>query len=271
MFELIKIGFLSINFLDLVDIAIVAFILYKLYSVLKGTIASQIFLGLIVVLILSFTAQAINLKALSWLLKFVTDIWIIAFIILFQPEIRRLLVILGRNPLLRLQFKVDETYASIIADAAFEMSQHQHGALIVVIKSSGIRGFSETGEIINAKLSKGLLRSIFYPRSPLHDGAVVVKNDLIEAVRCTMPLSLTTTYNGESLGMRHRAGLGISEQADVISVIVSEETGSISIAENGVLVRGLSKEALKKRLLRLSKDPKPRSFKSVLENILRRN
>ena len=161
MFELIKIGFLSVNFLDLVDIAIVAFILYKLYSLLKGTIASQIFIGLIVVLILSFTAQAINLKALSWLLKFVTDIWIIAFIILFQPEIRRLLVILGRNPLLRLQFKVDETYASIIADAAFEMSQHQHGALIVVIKSAGIRGFKPKKFLF--LLQKQLIRQCFLP------------------------------------------------------------------------------------------------------------
>src|SRR5690606_20752572 len=135
-------------------------------------------------------------------------------------------------------------------DAAFELSQHQHGALIILIKSTGIRGYSETGEILNARLSKDLLRSIFFPRSPLHDGAVIVKGNIIEAARATLPLSSTTMVEGETLGMRHRAGLGISEQADVISVIVSEETGSISIAEQGILTKGLSKEALRSRLSR---------------------
>ncbi|MBX2976986.1 MAG: diadenylate cyclase CdaA [Ignavibacteriaceae bacterium] len=249
MFELFRIGFLSFQFLDLIDIIIVTFILYKLYTFLKGTIASQIFLGLMIVLFLSFTAQAVNLKGLSWLLKFITDIWIIAFIILFQPEIRRLLVILARSPIFRFNVKPEAAINSqIIADAAFELSQHQHGALIIVIKSSGIRGFAETGEMLNAKLSKDLLTSIFFPRTSLHDGAVIVNNGIIEAARVTLPLSSTTIINGESLGMRHRAGIGISEQADVLSVIVSEETGTISIAEGGVLTQGLSKEALKKRL-----------------------
>jgi diadenylate cyclase len=249
MFELFKIGFLSFQFLDLVDIVIVSFILYKLYTLLKGTIASQIFLGLMIVLFLSFTSQAANLKALSWLLKFITDIWIIAFIILFQPEIRRLLVILARSPIFRLSVKPESTlHAQIIADAAYELSQHQYGALMVIIKSSGIRGFSETGELLNARLSKDLLTSIFFPRTSLHDGAVIINNGLLEAARCTLPLSSTTVLNGESLGMRHRAGIGISEQADVISVIVSEETGGISVAEGGVLIKGLTKEALRKKL-----------------------
>jgi diadenylate cyclase len=249
MFDLFKIGFVQVTFLDVVDIAIVAIFIYKFYTFLRDTIGAQIFLGLIIVLVLSFTSQAIGLRALSWLLKFITDIWIIAFIIVFQPEIRRFLVILGKNPLLKIIGKGEYISPSnIIAEAAYELSQQQHGALIIVVKSSGIRSFSETGEIINARLSKDLLKSIFYPRSPLHDGAAIIKNDTIEAVRCTMPLSLTTIVDGISLGTRHRAGLGITEQADVISVIVSEETGSISVAENGHLKRGLSKEALRKRI-----------------------
>ncbi len=249
MFEIIKIGFVSVTFLDIIDIAIVAIIIYKLYTFLKESVGAQIFMGLVIVIILSFTSQAIGLRALSWLLKFITDIWIIAFIILFQPEIRRFLVYLGRNPFLRLVIK-GETYspANIITDAVFEMAQQQHGALIILIKSSGIRGFAETGEIIEARLTKGLLKSIFYPRSPMHDGAAIIKNDIIEAVRCTMPLSLTSEVAGIPLGMRHRAGLGISEQADVLSIIVSEETGSISIAEKGKLTRGLSKEALRNKI-----------------------
>jgi diadenylate cyclase len=249
MIELFKIGFVTITFLDLIDIALVAAILYKMYTFLRASVGAQIFMGLIVVLMLSFTSQLIGLRALSWLLKFITDIWIIAFIILFQPEIRRFLVFLGKNPFLRIVGKGEvHSPANIISDAAFELSQKQHGALIVVVKSSGIRGFAETGEILDARLSKDLLKSIFYPRSPMHDGAAIIKNDIIEAVRCTMPLSLTNSIGGIGLGMRHRAGLGISEQADVISIIVSEETGSIAVAEKGILTRGLSKDGLKNRL-----------------------
>lgn len=262
MVELFKIGFLNVTFIDIIDILIVSFILYKLYTTLKGTIAAQIFIGLMIVLILSFVSQAVNFRALSWLLKLVTDIWVIAFLILFQPEIRRLLVIVARNPFFKMFVRTSSPEAAgIIADAAFELSQKQHGALMVIIKSSGIRGFVETGEIINARLTKDLLTSIFYPRSPLHDGAVIIKNNIIEAARCTLPLTSTTISGGETLGMRHRAGMGISEQADVISVIVSEETGGISIAENGVLTTGMSKETLRKKLMVVQE----KSYKKVVE------
>jgi len=269
MFELFKIGFLTISFLDIVDIAIVTIIIYKLYNTLKGTIAAQIFIGLMLVLVLSFVSQAANFKALSWLLKLITDIWVIAFLILFQPEIRRLLVIVARNPLVKLFMRAEAPeVAKIVTDAAFELSQHQHGALIILIKSSGIRGFTETGEILNAKLSKDLLRNIFYPRSPLHDGAVVVKNNIIEAARVTLPLSSSTSVNGEVLGMRHRAGLGISEQADVISVIVSEETGGISVAEDGILTKGLSKEALRNRISQSFRSPAIKGWRGLIEQYL---
>ena len=137
MFELFKIGFLTVSFSDLIDIAIVSFIIYRLYTLLKGTIAAQIFMGLMIVLLLSFASQAANFRALSWLLKLITDIWVIAFLILFQPEIRRLLVIVARNPFFRMFVKGESPEAaSVIADAAFELSQHQHGALIVIIKST---------------------------------------------------------------------------------------------------------------------------------------
>ncbi len=270
MFELFKIGFISVTFTDLLDILIVTFILYKLYTLLKGTIAAQIFIGLMIILLLSFAAQAANFKELSWLLKLLTDIWVIAFVILFQPEIRRLLVIVARNPFFKLFEKSEsQQEAQIIADAAFELSQKQHGALIIVIKSTGIRGYAETGILLNAKLSSALLGAIFFPRSPLHDGAVLVKNNIIEAARCTLPLSSVTSVNGENLGMRHRAGLGISEQADVISVIVSEETGSISISEDGKMIRGLSKESLKQKLYRSNKTPSKKGWKNLLEQLFK--
>jgi len=264
MIELFKIGFLSVTLLDIIDITLVSFIFYKLYTLLRGTIAIQIFFGLIIIFVLSFIAQVINLRTLSWLLNLVTGIWVIAFIILFQPEIRRLLVFLARNPIFRIFVRSESPESAYtITDAAFELSQLQHGAIFVVIKSGGIRGFVETGEEMNAKVSKDLLKAIFYPRSPLHDGAVIIKNDIIEAARCTLPLSTTTMVDGESLGMRHRAGIGISEQADVISVIVSEETGGISIAEEGKLIKGLSKEALRKRLIKAFSTPTLKKWKML--------
>ena len=268
MIELFKIGFLTITLSDIVDIVIVAFIVYKLYTLLRGTIAAQVFIGLMIIIMISFVAQTINLKALSWLLSLITNIWVIAFLIIFQPEIRRLLVMIARNPMFTIFTKDEEPEeAQIIADAAFELSQQQHGALIVLVRSTGIRGYTETGEILNAHLSKELLTSIFYPRSPLHDGAVIVKNNVIEAARATLPLSNTTKVDGESLGMRHRAGLGISEQADVISVIVSEETGGISIAENGELSHGLSKDSLKNRIESAFKTPPIKGWKAIIEQL----
>lgn len=266
MFELFKIGFLTVTFLDVVDILIVGFIVYKLYALLRGTIAAQIFLGLIIILIFSFVAEAIQFKALNWLLKLVRDIWVIGFVILFQPEIRRLLVILARNPVMRIFGKHDmNESAEIIVDAAFELSQRQYGALIVIIRETGIRTYIESGEILGAKLSKSLLTSIFFPKSTLHDGAVIIKGNVVEAARCTLPLSATTQVEGENLGMRHRAGLGISEQADVISVIVSEETGGISIAENGRLSSGLSKDSLRKKLKEAFITPTPKGWKALFE------
>lgn len=267
MIELFKIGFLPITLLDIIDIAMVSFIFYRVYLIIRGTIASQIFFGLIVVFILSFIAQTVNLKAIGWLLKLITDIWVIAFIILFQPEIRRLLVVLGRNPFIRIFIKSDDNVLiEVLTESVFEMAQHQHGALIIIVKTAGIRGIAETGEVINSKLSKNLLRSIFFPRSPLHDGAVIVKNDMIEAARCTLPLSQTTILNGIPLGMRHRAGLGISEQADVLSIIVSEESGTISIAENGVLRRGLSKDELKQVLFNTFSHSKVKGLKGIFKS-----
>ncbi len=266
MFEIFKIGFLPFTFIDLIDILLVSFIIYKLYQVLRGTLAANIFVGLIIILLLSFLAQAANFRTVSWMLKLVTDIWVIAFIVLFQPELRRLLTLLGRYPYFKKFVKSDEnTVANIITDAAFELAQVQHGALMVFVKEVGIKGIVETGEILNAKLSKNLLLSIFFPRSPLHDGAVIINNDILEAARCTLPLSSQTSIDGIPLGMRHRAGLGISEQADVLSIIVSEETGSISVAQNGKLQRGLSKDALRNLLTEQAKGSKEKGFKNIFE------
>lgn len=262
--ELFNIGFISVTLIDILDIAIVSFLFYRLYLIMRGTIAAQIFVGLLLIIAFSFLAQAINLKAMGWLLRTLTDIWVIAFIILFQPELRRLLVILGKNPLISrfIHLDVKESIEEV-ASAVAQLSRKRHGALIVIIRATGIRGFVETGISLQAQLSTALLVSIFNPKSPLHDGAVVIKGQIIEAAHCTLPLSHVTKSGDTVLGMRHRAGLGITEQVDVISIIVSEERGTISLAENGVMVSGLSVHELINELRnRLVKSPS-KSWKNI--------
>jgi len=262
--DLFRIGFIDVTLIDLLDIALVSLIFYRLYLVMRGTIAAQIFVGLVLILGFSLISQAINLKAMNWILRTLTDIWVIAFIVLFQPELRRLLVIIGRNRVVRmfLRLNVEESIEEIVATAA-ELARKHHGMLVVIIRTTGLRAFVETGLPLQARLSKPLLVSIFNPRSPLHDGAVIVQNRIIEAARVTLPLSQTASIGDTVLGMRHRAGLGISEQADVISVMVSEETGTISIADNGVLIRGLSVQQLRNELHNRLSTPSDKSAKSI--------
>ncbi len=247
--ELFRIGFLTVSIVDVLDIALVSFIFYKLYMVMRGTVAAQIFIGLILIIAFSFVTQALNLKAMNWILRTLTDIWVIAFIVLFQPELRRLLVLVGRNRVVRLFLRLDvqESIEEIVTAAA-ELARKHHGMLVVIIRATGLRAFVETGLPLQALISRPLLVSIFNPRSPLHDGAVVVRDRVIEAARVTLPLSQTSNIGDFTLGMRHRAGLGITEQADVLSVIVSEETGAISLADNGILVRGLTTQELRSEL-----------------------
>jgi len=247
--ELFKIGFLTVTIVDIFDILLVSFIFYRLYLVIRGTVAAQIFVGLLLILAFSFVAEATNLKAMNWILRTLTDIWVIAFIILFQPELRRLLVLLGRTRIIRSFFKIDvEESIEEIISAASELARKHHGMLVVIVRSTTLRTFVDTGTPLQARISKALLVSIFNPRSPLHDGAVIVHDRIIEAARVTLPLSQTSNIGDTVLGMRHRAALGISEQADVVAIMVSEETGKISIADNGILVRGLTIQELRHEL-----------------------
>lgn len=262
--ELFKVGFLSITLSDVIDIALVSFIAYRVYMAMRGTIAMQILVGLLLVLVSSFLAQALGLKAMSSILKTLTDLWVITFIILFQPELRRLLVLVGRSPLVRIFLKldVDESIEEVVA-AVTELSRRKMGALMVFTRATGIRLVIESGTKLEAVVSRALLLSIFNPRSPLHDGAVIIKDRMIESARCTLPLSALTAWEGTDLGTRHRAGLGISEQADVVVVIVSEETGTVSVAENGALSRGFTPAVLRKELKSRLSTPTDRSIASV--------
>lgn len=265
--ELFKISFLTVRLVDVIDIIIVTYVFYKLYKLMRGTIAFQIFISLLLILGTSLLAQILNLQVMSWLLSRVTDIWVIALIILFQPEIRRVLIIIGRTRIARLFMRIDmNENVTEVVDACIEFQRNGWGALIIITRSTGLQNYVERGERIDAKINKELLVSIFYPRSPLHDGAVIINNNKIEAARCVLPLSDTQYSNNKSLGTRHRAGLGISEQSDALSVIVSEETSNISIAEDGKLHLCKDVNELKERLKdAMSSSSVSKSLKTIFE------
>mgnify|MGYP000703426787 CR=1 FL=1 len=266
--ELFKIGFLSISLLDVIDVTIVAFIFYRIYLEMHGTIASQIFMGIIVIIVCSFLAQAANLKTLGWIFRALTEIWFIVFIILFQPEIRRMLSTVARNRIVRIFLRMDANESiEEIASAVTELSKKKQGALIIIVRGTGLRTYTESGILLQARINRSLLLSIFHPKSPLHDGAVIVSDRTIEAARCTLPLSSTTRVGDLVLGTRHRAALGISEQADAVAVIVSEETGAISIAEDGVLTQKLNPQKLRQELRQRLVISVERSWKNVKDAI----
>ncbi|MDP4219667.1 MAG: diadenylate cyclase CdaA [Bacteroidota bacterium] len=247
--EVFTIGFVTVTWVDILDILLVTFLFYRLYIAMRGTIAAQVFLGLVLVIVGSIIARAVDMKALSWILKTLTDIWVIALIVLFQPELRRLLLYLGRNPIVKFFIRTDvKEYADIIIRAFEELRQRHEGALIIIIRTTDIKLFVDTGLPIHAHISKELLVTIFNKRSPLHDGAVIIKDRYIEAARCTLPLSGVESIGEKMLGTRHRAALGISEQADVVALVLSEETGEFAFAKSGKLSLNLSSEELREKI-----------------------
>lgn len=262
--DLFSIGFLTITWVDIFDVLLVSFLFYRLYMAMRGTIAAQVFLGLMLVIVGSVVARAADMKALSWILKTLTDIWVIALIVLFQPELRRLLLFLGRNPIFKFFIRTDVSeYADIIVRAFEELRMRHEGALIVVIRTTDIKLFVDTGLPLHAQLSKELLVSIFNKRSPLHDGAVVVKDRYIEAARCTLPLSQVESIGEKMLGTRHRAALGISEQADVVALVLSEETGEFAFAKNGRLSMNLTSDELRERITDAITGPIPAKQENI--------
>lgn len=264
MLELFSVGFVHFTLVDAIDIVIVTAVLYQLYKSLRNTIAAQIFLGIVVVLAIYFIAEAVHIRALKWLLGSMSDVWLIGFIILFQPELRRLILVFAQLPIFSIftSSRVSETVDEVIG-AVEELANKHIGALMVFTRSRNLEMTIETGVPIRGELSKELLVSIFNTKSPLHDGAVIIENGKIEAAGCILPLSSSTKQEHKQLGTRHRAGLGITEQADVVVVIVSEETGRITIAEQGVLLPNLDIKSVETILRqRLSNDWRERESDS---------
>ncbi len=249
--ELFRIGFLKVGFTDLVDMAVVAFIFYYLLLLMKGTRAAQMLVGAIFFLAAWFAAAWLQFDALRWMISRVLTVGVIAFVILFQPELRSALARLGQNPPFRRLFVPGDTESlDEVVKASVRLSEKGLGGLIVMEREVGLKDLLETGRVVGAKVSADLLVTIFTPPGPLHDGAVLMRGGEILAAGCTLPLSQSIKYD-RLFGMRHRAAVGISEQSDAVVVVVSEETGAISLVVGGRLQRDLDEATLKADLVSL--------------------
>jgi len=228
---------------DVFDIVLVAFVIYQLILLLRESRAIQMVAGLLVIMFFVFLARILDLYAMSWILTGLTAIWVIAFIIVFQPELRRGIVELGQNRLFRFIFKEHAQLYREIKEAAVILSKKKTGALIVLERDVNLKSFIETGTKIDAETTSELMISIFHHKSPLHDGAVVIREGRIAAAGCVLPLSQKEDID-KRYGMRHRAAIGISEETDAITIIVSEERKSISLAIGGKITPDIDGETL---------------------------
>ena len=230
---LFKIGFLTITLIDIVDLILVSWLFYKVYIYFKGTRAGQMLAGLVFLMLASFLFNAFGFSASSWLVNQFQTVWVVAFVILFQPELRRLLIYVGQTRFFQRIFRVgtSRTILSII-EASMQLQERHWGGLIVIQKETGLRSYKEQGTQLKAEVTAPLLVSIFNPSSPLHDGAVIIQNDIIDAAACILPLTESKMIDPE-MGTRHRAALGISEETDAIVILISEEKARISVAEDG--------------------------------------
>lgn len=241
---------------DLLDILLVTILIYQLLLLIRGTRAVQLVMGLLVLFVLYALSRWLRLMTVNWLLSYVGIVIPIAFLILFQPELRRMLELLGRGAPLATAFGTSlgrEEAIRLVSDvarAARILAIRKTGALIVLERTTGLTDVVETGIKVDAAVTVPLLLTIFYPNTPLHDAAVIIRSNRVLAAACLLPLSENPALS-KTLGTRHRAALGITEQTDAVAVVVSEETGVTSVAREGELRRGLSEEELKIYLLGL--------------------
>lgn len=247
----------TITFLDIVDILIVAFILYKLYMGVKDTRALALFKGIIILLVITLLSKVLQLYVIYWLLQKLMTMMLIALPVVFQPELRRALEHLGRGRLFKknsfLNTEETEVLLTHLANTASALSQNKIGALMVIERDTGLGDYADTGIKIDGLVSSEFLINVFIPNTPLHDGATIIRGNRVVAAGCLLPLTDDRTLNKE-LGTRHRAAIGMTEQTDSVVIVVSEETGIISLAREGRLTRYLDKETLKDTLRPLLKD-----------------
>ena len=243
----------TIKFMDIVDILLVAFVIYTIIMMIQNTGAVRIAKSVIIILVLSGLTQLLNMYLMNYLLERVLEIGLIALVIMFQPELRRMLEKLGGKSLREIlsmkeqQREIDRVISQTVA-ACEIMSKERTGVLIVFERSASTIDYQKTGTVLDAEVSSELLRNLFFTKAALHDGAVIIRNERIAAAGCVLPLTQNRNISSD-LGTRHRAAIGMSEATDAVVVIVSEETGTISVAIGGMLKRHLAPQTLEKLLL----------------------
>ncbi len=250
--------FLEIRFIDLIDITLVAYLMYRIYKLIRGTVAQNIFFGLFAFIAFWLFIRTMNMELSATILDNIVNVGVIALIVVFQQEIRRFFLLIGTkyNIANKLSFEkifsspssgVMNIYNKPIVRTCQNLSKTKTGAIIVISKKSQMLDYVHTGELVNAVISSRLLENIFFKNSPLHDGAVIIAQNKIKAAGCILPVS--QNYNlPKKLGLRHRAALGVTESTDASAIVVSEETGKISFFHAGEINHGVSPEELEKLL-----------------------
>jgi len=242
----------SIRIWDILDILIIAFLIFRILSFMQKTSASSVIKGLLLILAIAGLANLVNMNIISYLLRQAMQMGILVIVVLFQPEIRKMFERMGTtrlNTLFRRKGKQEVIEATLnhIITACYAMSKNEQGAIIVFEREVGLNDYAVTGVSIDADVSSELIQNIFFQNSPLHDGAIIIRENRLLAASCMLPLS--TNYGlSKELGMRHRAGVGLSERSDAVVILVSEETGAISIAVEGMLKRNLDEDTFEKLL-----------------------
>jgi len=238
----------TVSILDILDIIVVAYFLNKLYQMLKNTRAASLVKGLLVLFAATLVSKWLNLYVINWLLEKSMTVVMVALPVVFQPELRRALEQIGRGKLFRKSTVLNELQVEdmleAVATAADDMSRHKIGALIVFERETGLSDYIETGIQVDGIITTQLFENIFIPNTPLHDGAVIIRGDRIIAAGCLLPLTEARNLSQE-LGTRHRAAIGLSEQSDALVLVISEETGTISLARSGSLQRYLTHQDIK--------------------------
>lgn len=265
----------SFGLTDALDVAIVAFVIYQILRFVRQTRAEQLAKGILFILLAKVAAEWAQLYTINWILSYVINMGVIAVVIIFQPELRRGLEYIGRNKFLpQKQGKIDKSgiraLISTLVETADQFSKERVGALMILERQTSLNDIAESGTYLNADVSKELLGNIFYEGAPLHDGAVIIRGGHLLSAGCVLPLTQNKNLS-KDLGTRHRAGIGVTEVSDAIALIVSEETGIISIAVDGRLSRFLELKSMEKTLTKLylsTHEQENRNWKELFRNFL---
>lgn len=265
---------LTVTVWDVLDIAIIAYLIYKLLTFVKKTNSANVIKGIMLLLAVMLLSSVLHLSVVSYLLGRTFELGFLAIIVIFQPELRRLLEQVGGNSKLQnifgkqISVKAIDSAITQVVLACADMADSRTGALIVFERATNLDAYIKTGTIVDATPAAELLKNIFYDKAPLHDGAMIIRDGRVAGAACMLPLSSNGNISRD-LGMRHRAGIGMSERSDAVVAIVSEETGAISVAQDGMLKRGLAPDTLEKLLRNelMPREPQKKRFGQPKENV----